>query len=425
MTYDDALSFIHGIPRFGKKPGLKRIQELLRRVGEPQEKLRFVHVAGTNGKGSTCTMLSNVLQAAGYRTGLYISPFVLEFPERMQLNGRMIPKGELAELTELVRGHWLRMEAEGMPPNEFEVIIAIAFLFFARHACDIVVLEVGMGGRFDSTNVISTPLCSVITSIGMDHMQHLGDTVEAITMEKCGIIKPGGVTVASPGQPPEALAVIMERCAEAGNSLLQPQSAEILSMGLEGSRIRYRGMELYIPLMGRHQIDNALTVVEACLALQSSPCPVTWQAIISGIGGTSFPCRLERFGGQPLILIDGAHNEPGARVLGEALRLLEGRRIHAVAGVSADKDADAIFSLVLPHCGDVIVTAAATIFKAADPHTLLPAARRYCGDVTLTASSTEALRAAYAKCGPEEVLLVFGSLYFASELRPLAMELAR
>ncbi|MCL2068662.1 MAG: bifunctional folylpolyglutamate synthase/dihydrofolate synthase [Oscillospiraceae bacterium] len=420
MTYEQALGFIHGIPRFPEKPGLRRIKNLLGRIGNPQDKLSFIHVAGTNGKGSTCTMLSNIMQDAGYKTGLYISPFVLEFGERIQINGRMIPREILAEITAEIRGHWLEMDREGEAPSEFEVVMAIALLYFLRESCDIVVLEVGMGGRFDSTNAIAGSLVSVITGIGMDHMEYLGDTIGKIAMEKCGILKPGGVCVSSPGQNPQALAVIREQAAAMGNPLFIPGEAEVLSMGITGSRIRYSGLELEIPLAGPHQIENAQTAIEACRAMGMTSYDVKDTHIISGIARTSFPCRMERFGpdsNYPLVIIDGAHNEPGAKVLGEALKLLNGVDIHAAAGVGPEKDAQSIFAAVLPHCKSAALGAAG--FKASPPEKLLPIARKYCADVTAVPGSGEAFAAALARCKPGDVLLVFGSLFFASEVRQI------
>ena len=416
MTYEQALEFIHGIPRFGKKPGLRRIKNLLSRMGNPQDKLSFIHVAGTNGKGSTCAMLSSILREAGYRTGLYISPFVIEFRERMQINGEMIPKDELCEITREVQKHWFAMRDEGEPPSEFEVVVSIAFEYFRRQKCDIVVLEVGMGGRLDSTNVISASLISVITSIGLDHMEHLGDTIDKIAMEKCGILKGGGVCVSAPEQTPIAMDVIRRRCEEENNPLFVPNEAQILSEGIEGSRIRYRDLEYFIPLTGPHQIKNALTVIEICKALELTSFSVSDELVINGIAKTTFPCRMERFGENPLIIIDGAHNTPGAQALADALAHLSGRRIHALMGISPDKDSEGIMSAVLPLCESVIISAARGA-KASAPEALEGTARKYNADVSCDPYSESALRQALSRCLGSDVLLVFGSLYFAGEIR--------
>ena len=422
MTYEQSLDFIHGIPRFGKKPGLERVRELLQRMGNPQDSLSFIHVAGTNGKGSTCAMLSFILREAGYRTGLYISPFVIDFRERIQIDGQMIPKDTLAEIATEVRSHWLIMQDEGEPPSEFEVVVAIAFEYFKRQKCDIIVLEVGMGGRLDSTNVISASLVSVITSIGLDHMEYLGNTIDKIAAEKCGILKRGGVCVSAPEQEPLAMDVIRRRCAEAENPLFVPDEAEVLSMGIEGSRMRYRDMEIHVPLTGPHQIKNALTAVEVCKALELTSYNVRDTHIINGIAKTSFPCRMERFGGRPLIVIDGAHNEPGARALAEALGFIRGRRIHAVMGISPDKDARSIMKLVLPLCSSVVISAAQGV-KASSPEELEAVAKKYSENITCISNSEEALRLGLSKCVGDDILLVFGSLYFASEARAVVCSL--
>jgi dihydrofolate synthase/folylpolyglutamate synthase len=255
----------------------------------------------------------------------------------------------------------------------------------------------------------------------MDHMEYLGDTIGKIAMEKCGILKPGGICVTSPNQHPDALAVIREQAAAMRTPLFIPGKADVLSMDITGSRIRYSGLELHIPLVGPHQIENALAVTETCRAIQMTSYNVLDAHIIEGISRTSFPCRMERFGETPkyppLVIIDGAHNEPGAKALAEALKLLAGRNIRAVAGVGPDKDAENIFAAVLPHCKSVVLGAAG--FKASPPESLLPIAQQYCADVTVSSGSAAAFAAGLARCEPDDVLLVFGSLFFASEIRKI------
>ena len=424
MTEQEALHFIHEIDAFGSKPGLERVRALLARMGNPQKRLRFVHVAGTNGKGSTCTMLSAILTAAGYRTGLYISPFVVDFRERIQVDNRMISGEELAACTEVVKAHWEALAALGDAPSEFEVVVAAAMEYFTRRRCDIVVLEVGMGGRFDATNIIDVPLCAVITAISMDHMQYLGDTLPKIAFEKCGIIKPGGDTVSYPLQDPEVLAVIMERCAQENNRLYMPNPAgvQLLEQSIDGSRIRCGEMELRILLGGAHQVYNALTVLEAVRVLRGKGLDIGDAAVREGLAATRFAARLEVLCREPLVLLDGAHNRAGARALGEALRLLGGRRIHAVAGMLRDKEVDASLAEVLPLCASV------TAVEPPGPRAM-PAgefarvAERYCADVTVCAGRREAVERALERCGTDGVMVIFGSLYHAGELRGIVLEL--
>jgi len=425
MDYQEALAFIHSIARFGSKPGLRRVSMLLERMDAPQRKLKFIHVAGTNGKGSTCAMLNGILRQAGYRTGLYISPFVLDFRERIQLDGKMISKRDLADCTRVVKAHWDELDAMGETPTEFEVVVAVAMEYFTRMCCDIVVLEVGMGGRFDATNVIDAPLCSVITAIGMDHMEYLGDTLEKIAAEKCGIIKRGGVTVSYPLQDPEALAVIMEQCALMENRLLIPGAAgvEILEMGIEGSRVRWEEREYRIPLAGKHQIYNTLTVLEAVKAISLSGFSVPYNVVFEGIATTCFPARLEILGREPLVLLDGAHNLQGVKALGAALDLLPQRPVHLVMGVLADKEVDAMLAELLPRCADLLAVAPDNP-RGLPAKELAGKARAHC-PAEAVPDLREAVRRGLARCERGEVLLLCGSLYLASQLRPLALEMSK
>lgn len=423
MTYQEALDFLHGIPRFGKKPGLRRIRRLLERMGNPQDTLRFIHVAGTNGKGSTCAMVSRVLARAGYRTGLYISPFVLDFRERIQVDGEMIAPQDLVQSTALVKSHWDALNAEGEPPSEFETLLAVAMDYFQRRRVDVVVLEVGMGGRFDATNVIQTPVVSVITSLGLDHTEYLGDTIQQIAMEKCGIIKPGGVTVCYPRQDPKALEVVRRRCAEENNLLILPKQAQVLSMDFFGTRMVYDGLELTVPLVGAHQVLNASVAIETLRAAGKRGLPVADEDIVSGIGQVSFPARLEVLGRKPYIVLDGAHNPSGAQVLGEALKLLEGRNIHAVMGMLGNKDVSGSLQFILPYCKSLCAVPVVGNPLSLPAEKLAEIARPLCPRVEVWQEPAEGVRAALARCGPEDVLLVCGSLYLASYLRPLLTEL--
>ncbi|MBQ9993606.1 MAG: bifunctional folylpolyglutamate synthase/dihydrofolate synthase, partial [Clostridia bacterium] len=237
MNYNDALNYIGSRLRFGIKPGLDRTRRLLCRLGEPQKKLRFVHVAGTNGKGSTCTYIASALTCAGKKTGLYTSPYICDFRERMQIDGHMIEKERLAEITQRVS----QFVDEDDPLTEFELITCIAMVWFAECGCDVVVLEVGLGGRLDSTNVIDAPLCSVITRIDLDHTAVLGDTISAVAGEKAGIIKPCAPVVIAPNQPEDALSVICARARECGCEAIRPAADKVIPIAasLDGTSIMY------------------------------------------------------------------------------------------------------------------------------------------------------------------------------------------
>lgn len=420
MTYPETLDFIGAIERFGSKPGLERVRELLERMGNPQKKLRFIHVAGTNGKGSTCAMLSHVLEEAGYRTGLFISPYVLEFRERIQLNNELIEPEELAASATVVKAHWDDMLAGGETATQFEVVTAIAMDYFARKNCDVVVLEVGLGGRFDATNIIDAPIVSVITNIGLDHTEYLGDTIARITAEKCGIIKPGGATACYPRQDAEALAVVMESCAVNGNRLFLGANAEILRAGISGTGILYEGQEYFIPLIGEHQVWNAVTVIEAVKAARSVGLSISDGELAGGIAETRFPGRLEPLAKSPVVLLDGAHNPQGGRALAKALELLAGRKIHAVVGMMADKDVESTLQAVLPLC-NTVTAVAPSMARAMPPARLFSIARKLCPEAYLSEMCAGGFLQALFRSCPDDAIVIFGSLYLASELRPVAL----
>lgn len=423
MEYGQALSFIHNIARFGTKPGLRRIRLLLEKMGNPQDTLKFIHVAGTNGKGSTCTMLSHVLRQQGYKTGLFISPFVLDFRERIQINNEMISKEELIRSVDTVRRHWDELNTVGEPPTEFEVVTAAAMDYFQREKCEVVVLEVGMGGRFDATNIIRDPLCSVITSIDIDHTEYLGETLTEITVEKCGIIKENGRTVSYPNQAPPVAELIAKTCQERGNKLYIGIEAETSACGLTGSNIVYEGLSLRVPFGGEHQVLNAITVLETVKALRDAGLEIKDEAVVAGVEGAAFPARFERLGEKPyLILLDGAHNAAAAKVLAAAIKPLAGRRIHAVISFMADKNADGMLKELLPHCYSVTAYAMNTK-RAMLISDIVKHSAKYCDRVFISGTLAGAVIQPLSRCQGDDVILIFGSLYFASEIRPVAQEL--
>lgn len=422
MTYEEALAYIEGTLRFGIKPGLARVQRLLARMGNPQEGLRIVHVAGTNGKGSVASAIAAALQEAGYKTGLYTSPYLEDFRERIRVDGAMVGREELAEEVERLQPIAEAVAGEGEQPTEFELVTAAAFAYFKRRGCDVVVLEVGLGGRFDATNVISTPLVSVITSISYDHTAILGDTLSKIAFEKCGIVKEGGVTVTSPDQAGEALETIMRICAERSNPLIIPNrsAAHVLREDIRGSEIEYGGQRLTLPLAGRHQIANFLTAYEALRALGPRGLPVSAEAVARGFAKVRFPARLELLHEKPLVLLDGAHNPGGIRTLSDTVdRLLSGKRLVVVMGMLQDKDyTDSIAPMA--SRASAFFALAPDSPRALSAEETARVAGESCASVRAFPDYTGALRAAVEAAGSDGAVVICGSLYLAGHMRSVA-----
>lgn len=338
MTYDEAIEYIHGVSNFFCKPGLDRIRELCLGLGNPQDKLRFIHVTGTNGKGSVCAMLNSVLCAAGYKVGLYTSPFVKEFNERMRVNGENIPNAHLARITEKVKSVAEKMADS---PTEFELITAIAFEYFLEENCQIVILEVGMGGRFDATNIIGAPMLSIITGVAIDHTAFLGNTTEEIAGEKAGIIKEKSVALYG-GEDPRAETVIADECKKMQSLLCKTDYSKlkINSMDLEGTCFDYRGRhEVWLSLLGSYQPRNAAVVLDAVDILSGVGLTVSEEALRRGLGEARWPARFEIIGKDPLIIFDGAHNPQGIDAAVGSIKEYFGKeRVCVVSGVLRDKD---------------------------------------------------------------------------------------
>ncbi|MBQ7953285.1 MAG: bifunctional folylpolyglutamate synthase/dihydrofolate synthase, partial [Clostridia bacterium] len=302
MNYEESLNYIHSRNKFGIKLGLDATANLLDKIGNPHHKLKFVHIAGTNGKGSTTSYIHDILMAKGYKVGKFISPYVHSFTERIQVNNCEISKSDLAECTTVVRD---AIEKHGLTPTEFEVVTAIGLLYFERQSCDYVALEVGMGGRFDATNVIPAPLVSVITSISIDHTEYLGNTIADIAFEKCGIIKTGSKTVAYADNPEDANKVITKTACEKNVPLIitDKKNIKILRQGIDGTDFEYKNEAYHINMLGTHQVYNAVNAIEAVKLLG-----VDEEFIKKGLEITKFRGRLEIISKDPVIIEDGAHN---------------------------------------------------------------------------------------------------------------------
>ena len=416
MTYEEALSYIHSICWKGSKLGLDRTRELLGKLDDPQKELKFIHIAGTNGKGSTAAMLSSILEEAGYRVGLYTSPFINRFNERMQVNHQPIPDEELAALTEYVRPH---ADAMADSPTEFELITALAMVWFARQKCDIVVLEVGMGGELDSTNIIDVPEAAVIAAMGMDHVKELGPTMADIARAKAGIIKEGG-RVVSYGGNSEADEVIAAVCRARNASLCQPDFSAIVpgDFGLEGQTFSYKGWRgLRIPLVGAYQMNNAAVVLETVEVLRQRGWSVSDEAVRQGLADTRWPARFEVLRRDPVFIVDGGHNPHGIRATAESLRrLFPGRKITFVTGVMADKDVEHILGLIVP-LADQFFTVRPDNPRAMDAGELAARIEAMGAKATACASVRDGVDRAIQAEGPHGVACALGSLYMSGEVR--------
>ena len=338
MNYTESLEYIHSINWAFCKPGLERISALCEALGHPERDLKFVHVAGTNGKGSFCSMLESVLRAAGYKTGLYTSPYIKEFGERMRVSGENIPNDTLAEITSYVRPIADAMEDR---PTEFELITAIAFEYFKREGCEIVVLEAGMGGRLDSTNVIRNPLLSVITGIALDHTAFLGDTVEKIAVEKAGIIKDGAPVLLGGGDT-RVKNTIEPIALERGSKF---NTVDYLKLkkhksDLSGSHFDFGDhKDIRISLPGLYQPKNAAAVLSAVDILRLGGLEIPEDAVRAGLAAARWPARFEILSSEPLIIFDGAHNPEGITAAVESIKHYFGeKKVYLLSGVLSDKD---------------------------------------------------------------------------------------
>ena len=469
MNYDEALAYIESIEKFGIDLGLDRMKELMRRLGDPQDKLRYVHVAGTNGKGSTVAFISNILMAAGYKTGIYISPSLDRFTKRIQVDGKEIDKEVLAQLTQKVKDAADSMAEDGLSvPTEFEQVNAIAFLYYEHEKCDFVVLEVGLGGRMDSTNVIKVPEVAVIASISFDHMQYLGNTLPEIAGEKAGIMKEGGDVVVY-DQAPEVMEVFKKVADERGCRLYvsgKPKDDKAVKYDLTGQDFiyefdnsRFAGNQIcykdspdignkidsdnesdtcddtlyksekkiseiyHISLLGEYQIRNASLAITAAHILQSKGFDlITDRAIKEGLNNTNWEGRFELLQDNPKVIVDGAHNPDGIKVLVSSLkRLFPDKKIVFIAGVLADKDYKSMMAQIAP-IGKIFHTITPPNSRALSARDLADTFKELGADAVSHESVEEALDAALCEALEDDVICAFGSLYYIGEIRKLILK---
>ncbi len=424
MAYKETLERIHSLNKFGSRPGLDRIRKLLELMGNPQDKLRFVHVAGTNGKGSVCAVLSSVLKESGCKTGLFISPYITDFCERIQINNVPVSHSTLCQVADYAFSYVDKLNAEGIIITEFEFVMAVAFECFVREGCQIVVLEVGLGGRLDSTNVIKSPLCCVLTRIGLDHTDILGDTVELIAGEKCGIIKEGTCVVSSP-QPKGAKEVVESTCKSLGVPVVFSDSLQlsVLESSMSGTLFEYKGEKMLLPLLGEHQMQNLKTALCALEKLTGKIENITPHSIKAGVETAVNPARFEVLGENPTVIIDGAHNPDGMSTFAQSVRKFFGSTKGVlVMSMLGDKDSRASLEYI-EGLFDEVFTVPINNPRAMKSEEMAELCRGYFPKVTPCEDVEDAFLQGLNRAKEKGVhLCVCGSLYLAGEIRPYALK---
>lgn len=418
IDYKDALKFISNTQKFGSKLGLENIKYLLGLMGNPQDKLKFIHIAGTNGKGSVSAMCASILKEAGYKTGLYISPFVIKFNERISINGNMISDEDIAKTARVVHSHIKTMiEAGKNHPTEFEIITAMAFYYFAANNCDYVVLEVGLGGRLDATNIIKNPLVSVITSISFDHTKQLGDTLDKIAYEKCGIIKQDCNVVSYPAQKKEALEVIKQVCSKKNSSLTIAQSPSNIILAPNGNTFdcgKYKNIKTR--LAGEYQAYNGATVIAVTEVLKKCGIAITDSQMYLGIQNAFWPGRFEILKKRPMIILDGAHNLSGAVMLKDSLlKIAKDKKIHLVMGMLKDKEYKQCSDILSSIAFSFTATSVNESHRTANANEISKYAK--CKNIAVIPDAIKAVDYALSLCGTDDVICVAGSLYLVSAVR--------
>ena len=422
MNYREAMEYIEQLKPLGSVMGLESIRSLCRRLGNPQNRLKFVHIAGTNGKGSVLSYISTVLQAAGYKVGRYISPAVLDYRERFQVDGRMITQSGLCKYLEAVRKAAQEMvEAGETHPTLFGVETAAACLYFLDKGCDIVVLETGLGGSLDATNVIDTTVAAVFTSISMDHMEILGESLEQIALAKAGIIK-NKCYVISAKQQPEVMKVLRQAAAFRRAKFFTADAAKAkhVKSGVTKQHFSYdKYKNLEISMLGQFQIENAVVAVETITMLGRCGFPVPEEKLREGMMQAKWPGRFQVIGKKPFFIADGAHNEDAARKLVESIRFYyPDRKIIFIMGMLRDKEYDKVIRITFALAKHIITVTPPIRERALSAYELAQAAGEYHDSVTVADSVQEAVEIAYLLAGEDKdtVIIAFGSLSYLGEL---------
>lgn len=423
MNYTEALEYIESLKQRGMKWGFERLRNILKLCGNPENSLRFIHIAGTNGKGSTAKMIQSMLTAAGYRTGLFTSPVVTGYRDIISIDGQAVTEQDFAVLTEYLSNLEKDAGKDGSL-SEFEFCTVLALLYFARQNADICVIECGLGGIDDATNIIPAPLAAVITPVSLDHTNILGSTVEEIAAKKCGIIKSPCAVVTSPDQDDNALAVILETAAKNGLTVRIPSKSTVkpiqLELGL--TKFEYDDMEITLPLTGEFQIGNCLTAIETVRSLEKFGINPSKAQIIKGLSKSAVPCRQEVLSRSPLIILDGGHNPQGVAALAKTLKSHGIDDSILVTGMLADKDISKCLKLLTPFCSKIVCCTPENL-RALPAAELAEIARQAAAPKTeILVEETPVMALKTALKTPDKPILVAGSFYVASAVRPILMQ---
>ncbi|MFA9377499.1 MAG: folylpolyglutamate synthase/dihydrofolate synthase family protein [Lachnotalea sp.] len=414
--YRQAREYLNGITKYGSVLGLESITQLLKRVGDPHKELKFVHIAGTNGKGSTLAFISTILKTAGYKTGRYISPSVFSYREKIQVNEEYIQKESLAKLTFVIKDAIELMLASGLAhPTVFEVETVLAFLYFKQEKCDIVVIETGLGGLLDATNVVENTMVAVITPIDRDHMEFLGDSIKEIAWNKAGIIKKDSVVVTA-NQSTDAMEVIKEQCRQFDNELEVADLSKVTNVLYENLQIHFNYKEfngIEINLAGSYQIQNAIVAIEAVKALRKYAFSITQEAILEGLRTARWAGRFAKISENPLIILDGAHNEAAAIRLRETIKCyFEDKKLMFVIGVFADKDYEKIAEITTSLAYKILTVTTPDNPRALSGEKLAQTISKYNSNVEYVESIESAVQKCFNEKNEVDAIIVFGSLSY-------------